>query len=222
MLAPPNNLPPQSGALTPQHPHTPNAHPNAEEPETANADGDNAGDDTGEAEAEAASDEMEAKPEAPGGAGETNNTENNRRSDGTARDEDDDAEEKKEEEQEEERDFGDDFKPGRYDHAPILLEIDGSMDSLPSFKELANDPFAIVDHLPLPLCYGAAGGSFKEIESIPKDCQFSWSTCFGQVCEALTDAVNFNPSEHGHPPSFQLKIERRIIKMFFLIPTLML
>ena len=64
---------------------TPNAHPNAEEPETANADGDNAGDDTGETEAEAASDETEAEPEAPGGAGETNNTENKRRRDGTAK-----------------------------------------------------------------------------------------------------------------------------------------
>jgi len=133
-------------------------------------------------------------------------------------------EEEEEEEHEEERDFGDDFEPGRYDHAPVLSEIDGSTDSLPtrdcaSFEELANNPFAIVDHLLLPLCYGAAGGSFKEIESIPKNCRFLWSTCFaGEVCEALTDAVNFNPSEHGHPPSFELKIERRI-KMFFLIPT---
>ena len=99
---------------TPQHPHTPNAHPNADEPETANAEGDNAGDDTGEAEAEAeaASDKTEAEPEVPGGAGDSNNTANNRRRDGAPRDGDDDAEEEEEEEEEEERDFVDEFEPG--------------------------------------------------------------------------------------------------------------
>ena len=111
---------------TPQHPHPPIVHPNADKPETENEEGDDAGDDTGEAEADAASDETEAEPEAPGGAGETNNTENNLRRDGAARDEDDDAEEEEEQEEEEERDFGDDSEPGCYDHAPVLSDIDES------------------------------------------------------------------------------------------------
>jgi hypothetical protein len=81
--------------------------------------------------------------------------------------------------------------------------MDGSTDSLPihgraTAKELANNPFAIVNHLSFPICYGAAEGSFKEIESIPGSCQFLWSTGY-----VLVRAITFNPCEHGHPSAFE-------------------
>lgn len=83
--------------------------------------------------------------------------------------------------------------------------------------QVAQDPFAVVDHLSFPQCAGFAGYGFSAIEKIQAKHSDAWLSAYGQVLEA----VNFAACPPRDAPTQPLRLERRI-KMFFLIPTLLL
>ena len=56
----------------------------------------------------------------------------------------------------------DTFILGRYDTMPLPTEMDGTTDSIPthpraSERDIFNDIFAVVDHIPLEHCFGGEG-----------------------------------------------------------------
>ena len=82
-----------------------------------------------------------------------------------------------------------------------------------SQEQLAEDPFAILDHLSIHQCVGSEGAHFHEIQDIPRRHHEAWAEAVGDACEELTVAINDNASE--------TTLERRI-KWVFLLPILLL
>ena len=88
-----------------------------------------------------------------------------------------------------------------------------------SIEQIAQDPYAVVDHLPFHHCFGTEGASFRESEFVPGHSRALWAEAFGSVCNDCAIATEVDLNEFGMAVDHEWHLERRL-KMFFLLPTL--
>ena len=80
--------------------------------------------------------------------------------------------------------------------------------------------FAVLDHISLEICSGMKK-NFFETKNVPSRFQIEWARVCAIVFRELSEVVNEIDNHRERLADFNLKLKRRI-KMFFIVPTLLL